>query len=90
MEKQPYEIALDERNEQDYQAFCTLKALIKALDWNPCRKKVIALIDEYGDDGAGLFENAEEIINEREAANERFTQAIIDAARHMPITVKQA
>lgn len=88
--KSKIDTALEERNEQDYQAFCLLKELIRAVDWDNGKQRFIAIINEFNGDneggedsiGANIFNEAQEIINEREAANERFLQAIKDAARN--------
>lgn len=81
-EKSDYEKALDERDEFDYQAYCLLKRLIRHMDYRPGRQQVIAIINEFGgEEGADLFQEAEEIIKGRENANQRFTEILIAASR---------
>ena len=82
VEKPDYEKALDERDEFDYQAYCLLKRLIRCMDYNPGRQQVIAVINEFGgEDGSDLFQEAEEIIDGRENANQRFGEGLIIASR---------
>lgn len=81
MEKNAAEKALEERDEQDYQSFCILKEILNAVNYNPGRKQFIAIMDEFGVDGTSILDEAEDVVKQREAANNRFLQGMKELAQ---------
>ncbi len=76
--KAKWEIALDKRNEADYQAFCLLKRVFKHIHWDDGEERFKAIVDEFvafDGEGAEMVEQMKEIIKMREDANEEFLQA---------------
>lgn len=81
-ETNPIETALQRRDQADYQAFMKLRELMKMTDYDPGRQKLLKIIAEYNgydvEDAAEFIKEIEEVLEERDNANEEFLQAIKD------------
>jgi len=83
-EKNPIEEALKRREDADFQSFLKLRELMKMTDYEPGRKKLIKILNEYNglDDeyNEEFIKEIEDVLQERDEANEAFLQAIKDNA----------
>ncbi len=90
----PVQQALGKRNQLDSQAFTKLRELMKMINYDPGRKKLVQIISEYNgydeDENEEFLKEIEGILEARDEANEEFLKEIINAQRQLSQQNKEA